>query len=97
MTLYLDKPSTPQEALEHAGVKGMRWGVRKRQESGDGFLIGPPVARPRSSLGIRKTVATAATVVSVGAIGATAAATVLGTIGTRTILEIYNKETSEGY
>lgn len=29
-----DKPSTPGEALEHHGVKGMRWGHRKKEETG---------------------------------------------------------------
>ena len=31
---YLEKPATPEEALAHFGVKGMRWGVRKRPNSG---------------------------------------------------------------
>lgn len=30
---YLDRPSTPQQALAHYGVKGMRWGHRKAEDS----------------------------------------------------------------
>lgn len=30
---HLTKPKTPEEVLEHHGVKGMRWGVRKEEET----------------------------------------------------------------
>ena len=32
-TYDVNKPATPQIALEHAGVKGMKWGVRKKTGS----------------------------------------------------------------
>jgi hypothetical protein len=46
-----DKPSTPGEALKHHGVKGMRWGHRKKEETGgDGGGSAESVsARPSSS------------------------------------------------
>lgn len=30
---YHEKPGTPGDILDHSGVKGMRWGVRKEEES----------------------------------------------------------------
>ena len=33
---FRKKPGTPQDVLEHHGVKGMRWGVRKQEETSDG-------------------------------------------------------------
>jgi adenosine/AMP kinase len=27
--ISIEKPGSPEEILEHVGVKGMRWGVRK--------------------------------------------------------------------
>lgn len=35
MAIHTEKPSTPGEALQHYGVKGMRWGVRKKEETSD--------------------------------------------------------------
>lgn len=51
------KPGTPGEVLEHSGVKGMRWGVRKAESTGGD--------KPKKSLG--KKVAIGAGVVTLAA------------------------------
>lgn len=33
MLVSVEKPGSPEEVLEHVGVKGMRWGVRKERNS----------------------------------------------------------------
>jgi hypothetical protein len=35
MLVSVEKPGSPKEVLEHVGVKGMRWGVRKERETSD--------------------------------------------------------------
>jgi len=42
------KPGTPEEILEHFGVKGMKWGVRKDRDKGPPVISGPikePIVR----------------------------------------------------
>lgn len=62
---HREKPGTPGEILEHHGIKGMRWGVRKQEERGSvpsGYVdIGAQVAeqlRSNRSPEFRQRVAT---------------------------------------
>lgn len=35
MQVPIEKPGSPEEMLEHFGIKGMKWGVRKQTVSGN--------------------------------------------------------------
>lgn len=46
-----DQPfASPEEALEHYGVKGMRWGVRKEEDTGSGQRPAAKPSTPASSV-----------------------------------------------
>lgn len=79
MTSRLDKPATPQEALEHAGVKGMKWGQRKSTSSGSSSSVKKKTSAPKSSrFSPRQKQIAKVVAVRLVAGGAAAAATMMG-------------------
>ena len=44
MLVSTEKPGSPAEVLEHVGVKGMHWGIRKKEETSSGKSASPKIS-----------------------------------------------------